>query len=415
MIERISAVIIDPLKNEHDYSIIKTQKRYDYDEENFDLLVLENADDVLSRLSEFKGYDCLITIGNDINCIELNNASFEVRKRWIHLPEFNKDRIVDAILLTFLGNIGRKRNEGEKLFSIFTCTFNTGEKEFFRLYNSLKLQTYRNWNWWILDDSKNNSVVKMVDKINDERVILIRNHTNHGVIGFNKHVIASACDGDYLVEVDHDDELLPYTLEYINAAFERFPDTDFVYSDDLEIMNDTIVNYADEYGKWGHGEGYTRQEKIGDIEYTVCATPNVTPYSIRSIHLQPNHVRCWKKDFYHRIGGHETCLSVLDDMEILVRTFLNGKMTKIEKVLYVQHEGEGERGKSSGTAQSVRFGEIQRTDEYLKWKYDTAIHNRILELGYEDVAWKENEGCSFLWEVHEPSNIMNNIFYDEQD
>ena len=413
MQKRITAVIIDPLKNEHDYSTIKTTKRYEFDEENFDLLVLDGTDKILEKLSDFKGYDCLITIGDNIDCTELNNASFEVRKRWVHLEEFNKDKIVDSILLVFLGNIGRKRGEGEKLFSIFTCTFNTGEKEFFRLYNSLKSQTYHNWNWWILDDSKSNSVVKMVEKIKDERIVLIKNQTNHGVIGFNKHVIANACDGDYLVEVDHDDELLPYTLEYLNKAFEKFPDTDFVYSDDLEIMNNVIVSYADESGTWGHGEGYCRKETIGDVEYTVCATPYITPYSIRSIHLQPNHVRCWKKDFYHRIGGHEYSLSVLDDMEILVRTFLYGKMTKVEKVLYVQHEGEGERGKSSSTAQSVRFGEIQRTDEYLKWKYDRAIHDRILELGFEDTAWNEEEGQSFLWKVHEITNIMCNILEEK--
>ena len=125
--------------------------------------------------------------------------------------------------------------------------------------------------------------------------------------------------------------------------------------------------------------------------------------------MQPNHVRCWKTDFYHKIGGHVQELSVLDDMELLVRTFLYGKMTKIEKVLYIQHEGEGERGVNSSTAQSTRFAEIQRTDQYLKWKYDMDIHNRILELGYEDTAWNEEFQTSVLWREHEVTNIMNHI------
>ena len=408
MRNRITAVIIDPLKNEHDYSIIKTTKKYEYDEEDFDLLILDSSDKIIEKLSDFKGYDCIITIGSNIDCTELNNASFEVRKKWVHLEEFNKDRIVDSILLTFLYNIGRERKKSEKLFSILTCTFNTPKSDFMRLYNSLKAQTYRNWNWWILDDSKNNSVAKIVDQIKDERIILIRNHTNHGVIGFNKHIIASACDGDYLVEVDHDDELTEDCLYYLNMAFEKYPSTDFVYSDDIEVMNNTIINYAGEDETWGAGEGWKRKEAIYGVEYEISATPYITPYSIRSIHLQPNHVRCWKKDLYHRINGHETSLSVLDDMEILVRTFLFGNMTKIDKVLYVQHEGEGERGSTANTAQSVRFGEIQRTDEYLKWKYDSAIHERILELGFEDTAWNKEEGQSFLWKEHEVTNIMCN-------
>lgn len=131
--------------------------------------------------------------------------------------------------------------------------------------------------------------------------------------------------------------------------------------------------------------------------------------------MQPNHVRCWKKEFYHKIGGHCKDLSVLDDMEILVRTFLYGKMTKVEKVLYIQHEGDGERGKTSKTAQSVRFGEIQRSDEYLKWKYDQQIHDRILELGFDDTAWGEQNSSSFLWIEHEPNNVMNNIYNEVQN
>ena len=97
-------------------------------------------------------------------------------------------------------------------------------------------------------------------------------------------------------------------------------------------------------------------------------------------------------------------------MEILVRTFLHGEMTKIDKTLYIQHEGNGERGVDASTAQSKRFAEIQRTDSYLKWKYDLQIHNRILELGYEDTAWNEQNGCSEIWTDHEVSNIMCNIY-----
>lgn len=402
----ISAVIIDSQKDKHDYSLIKTDKVFKYDETEFDLKVLSSTEDIFIQLSSFKGYDALITVGNDLDFSELNTAPFEVRKRWTHLSEFNKDNIITNILNTFLGNIGRKRNEGEKLFSIFTCVFNTPKDKFFRLYYSLARQTYNNWNWWILDDSSNGEFESYSYGINDERIHIIRNISNHGSIGFNKHVIAMACDGDYLVEVDHDDELTPDCLEYLNKAFSTYPDSDFVYSDDIELMNGKVISYGEH---WACGEGCEREETVNGNELTISVTPQITPYSIRSIHMQPNHVRCWKADFYHKIGGHTQELSVLDDMDILVRTFLNGKMTKVNKVLYIQDEGDGERGKTSDTAQSKRFAEIQRTDQYLKWKYDMAVHKRILELGFEDTAWNEQEQTSILWVDHEPSNIMNNI------
>ena len=411
----LSAVIIDPNKDEHDYSKVKTLKKYQYDEEKFDLLVLESTEYILEELNGFRGYDCIVTIG-DVDFGDLQTASFEVRKRWVHLNSFNPDEIVSAIISTFLGNIGRERKQGEKVFSVFTCAFNTDRDVFMRVYHSLCRQTYPNWNWWILDDSTNDNVETYVKVLNDERITMIKNFTNHGNIGFNKHVIAMACDGDYLVEMDHDDELTPDCFEVLNHAFEVCPDTDFVYSDCMEVLNGKVLLYGKEGERWGYGEGWDRQENVMGTDYTICVSPYITPHSIRSIHLQPNHVRCWKKDFYHRIGGHETSLSVLDDMEILIRTFLYGEMTKVNKILYIQHEGEGEReNATAGTAQSERFAEIQRTDEYLKWKYDQQVHDRIIELGFEDVAWNDEDGCSFLWSEHEPGVAMCNVINVEDE
>ena len=108
-------------------------------------------------------------------------------------------------------------------------------------------------------------------------------------------------------------------------------------------------------------------------------------------------------------------LSVLDDMEILIRTFLYGKMVKIDKVLYFQYEEAGVRGsKENNNTQSSRFAEIQRTLWYIKDAYDEKIHNRILELGFHDNAWSEEENCSILWKEHTPGmEIMNYVYKPE--
>ena len=119
--------------------------------------------------------------------------------------------------------------------------------------------------------------------------------------------------------------------------------------------------------------------------------------------------------FYHKIGGHNTEMSVLDDQELIIRTFLHGEMTKVDKVLYIQYEGDGERGVSKDNTQSLRFGEIQRTTMLLKERFDKEIHNRILELGKEDDAWDEDAGQSILWKKHEAGkNMMNNFYIPEQ-
>ena len=179
----------------------------------------------------------------------------------------------------------------------------------------------------------------------------------------------------------------------------------------LELKHPEMIPIT--YGKgWGWGEGLTKSEVVNGTNYTFPATPGINPFSIRTIYAQPNHIRVWKKEFYHKIGGHNTEYSVLDDQELLIRTFLNGEMTKIDKVLYIQHEEDGERGDGNDSnTQSVRFGEIQRTTFLLSSIYDKQIHDRILELGYKDTAWNEELGYSTLWKLHIPGqNIMSNLY-----
>jgi hypothetical protein len=108
-------------------------------------------------------------------------------------------------------------------------------------------------------------------------------------------------------------------------------------------------------------------------------------------------------------------LSVLDDMELLIRTFLHTKMIKIDKVLYLQYQDEGERGsKECNNTQSTRFAEIQRTVWLLKNRYDKLIHNRILELGYEDDPWNKQYEYSELWKKHKPNQNVMNYTYNPQ-
>ena len=391
---RISAIIIDPKKSEHDYEDIYTTQYYKNAEIHFDLLVLTSTESLLSEINRFRGFDCLITIGREIDFTVLNGLSFEIRKKWVHFDEFNGEIISSSIVATFMKNINRER-KGNELFSIFTCAFNTTKKQIERLYNSLVNQTYHNWNWWVLDDSpKNSNTCDYLEKLRDPRVFIIRNVSNHGSIGFNKHIIASACDGDYLVEVDHDDELTHDCLMLLKKAFDTYEDADFVYSYAMEEMDGGAIVYG---GEFALGQGTYEEHEVNGRVHMVATTPDITALTLRHIVGLPNHVRCWKKEFYHRIGGHNQDLAVLDDMDILIRTYLNGKMCKIPKVLYIQHEGSSNDANGRGsTTQGARFSEILRTGVYLKAKYDKEIHEKILADGYDDYVWDEGTESSKL-------------------
>lgn len=407
---KLSAIIIDPKKSEHDYNDIYTVQYYRGAETGFDIMVYTDTDNILSKLNQFRGFDCLVTIGSSTQFSTLNPLPFEIRKKWVHFEEFDGETIANAIVGTFIANINRER-KGSELFSVFTCTYKTSKEQIERLYGSLVNQTYPNWNWWILDDSPSySSVCDYLTKIKDPRVYVIKNVSNHGNIGFNKHIIASACDGDYLVEVDHDDELTYNCLELLKRAFDTFKDADFVYSHAMEEMDGVPITYG---GEFALGQGTYEEHDVNGQIFTIATTPDITALTLRHIVGLPNHVRCWKKEFYHRIGGHNMDLAVLDDMDLLIRTYLNGKICKIPKVLYIQHEGSSKDANGRGsTTQGSRLPEIVRMGVYLKTKYDKQIHEKIISDGFEDYVWDEKSGASALNPTDKKLPVFNYTLTD---
>ena len=408
MTPRLSVLIID--SNKEDWNkTISTSSIITLGDGVVDTFFIKCTDNILTELNKHKTIDLIVTIGSDINFVPMSNMSFEFRKKWVHFKEFDEYKIADALISTFMMNINRDK-EDNKLFSFFTCTFNTPKSVIQRLYSSLIAQTYKNWNWWVLDDSSSaGSVSEYLEKLHDPRIFIIKNVSNHGTIGFNKHVIASAADGDYLVEIDHDDELTPDCLQLIKEAFEAYEDADFVFSHTFEEMDGLPVSYT---GDFGLGQGYYSDETVNGVQYkNVPMTPDVNALTIRHIVGLPNHVRCWKKEFYHRIGGHNIELAVLDDMDLLLRTFLYGKMCKINKILYIQHEGSSNDNNGRGsTTQGNRFSEILRIGVLLRWKYDEQLHNRIIELGYEDIIWNDDKNYSEIRIIKDDIPRINYVY-----
>lgn len=380
----ISAVVVDPKFIEHDYSNITTTPYYVDEETYIKCEVVSNINDdehLMGLLSQSKGFDAIITIGNNINFEPLNNMPIEFRKKWVHLEEFNVWTLVNSVIATLSINMDRHFEDMET-FSIFTSAYNMTDEMFNRLYDSLLAQTYRNWNWYILDDGE-----KGYDwnNIKDPRVKVFKNITNHGCIGFNKRAIAMMCDGNYLVEVDHDDELLPDCLMKLHDAFKQY-NADFVYSYALELFGDEPVWYTEDFAL---GLGTYEIFNVKGKDYKVATTPDINALSLRHIVSLPNHVRCWRKEFYHKIGGHNADLSVLDDMELLIRTFIKGgTMVKIPEVLYIQHRGN--------TAQDNRYGEILRLGRIIRKRYDREIHDVVVSKCGLDPVWDEKIGESNL-------------------
>jgi O-antigen biosynthesis protein len=335
--------------------------------------------------------DVILTIGKLSNFKNLNMVPYEYRKRWIHKENLNDlNDIGSSVMFCYIN--GCVNNQDRiPLVTVFTPTYKTGDR-IFRALNSLKNQTYSNWEWVIFDDSDDNNVTfNMLNCLasKDPRISLYKSNKNSGIIGEVKHRACMLARGSILVELDHDDELTNNCLEMIVAAFNQYPESGFVYTDFAEELEDG--NPATYGGDWAFGYGSYRDEKYNGKILKVACSPTINAKTIRHIVGVPNHTRAWKKDFYIKIGGHNRRIHVCDDYELLIRTFLNTKMIKIPKLGYIQYHSL-----NGGNTQRKRNSEIQRLVRYFREAYDKQIHKRLIELGSEDFIWNEETQQSHL-------------------
>lgn len=217
----------------------------------------------------------------------------------------------------------------EPFLSVFTPTHKPGNLH--RPWKSLRMQG-SSWEWVIglnggaaLLDSplRDDARVRVVD-LGDEPA---------GNIGALKRALCSQCRGKYLVELDHDDELLPGALARLHdvAIEDDYPE--FIYSDVLRIhaQHQTNQLFSEYYG-WA--PPYTIEHD--GRQYAVQPSFPATAASLHDIHFAPDHVRVWRRDFYERIGGHDASLPVCDDHDLLVRTYITGgRMARVPAPLYL--------------------------------------------------------------------------------
>ena len=307
-------------------------------------------------------------------------------------------------------------------FSIFTPTYNTGER-IYRTYESLKKQTLDDWEWVIVDDSPNVETWDILQEIskNDFRVKVHKIYPlSEGNIGLVKHRVASLCSGEWLVELDHDDTLISTCLQELHNASLKHPNSGFMYSDVCELYEDgEMKTYDHDFsGNW-----YARPDNHFDFGYAGHSYvevdgktyinhhyPDINPLSIRFNISMPNHVRVWKKEVYDKIGGHNINTPIADDYELIVRTFLNTEMVHIKKMLYLQWNNRN----SAVDNNSV---DINRRSRLIRDHYDFQIHQRILELGKHDWNWDDLLGHSqkfqnsvYKVKYYEEEEILNKIY-----
>ena len=367
---------------------------------------------------------CWLTIGQVDWAKYLGTFPFEKRKRWIHKNDFSDWNVNYLNYCYFASMYQHQHDTKNPLISVFTTTFHSGDK-IKRPLESLQKQTYNNWEWIIWDDSKEEDQEKTYRELleiakKDIRIQVYKAPQHSGFIGEMKRKSCGLAKGKWLVELDHDDPISPFLFEKIVEIDQKYPETDFIYSDYALIKEDDKkdTDYGGDYygfGYGGHmyqwstqangqGKGTDKDQAQEERYYLSLTNPSLNPATIRYIVGVPNHVRVWKTKFYHQIEEHQSLLPVVDDYELLLRTFLESKnWVRIPEPVYFQYQNSG------GNNFTIhRNALIQHLTKWTAHLYNDKIHQRLLDIGMKDekhteeVCWKRT-----FWENEYFGKIMD--------
>ena len=389
---------------------LKSIKYADYEDDSLIVKHVKNDDTIDNDMIEFKP-DSIISISQDYfnDYKNLCEKPVYVRNKWINLDEYESN-VGEIAYNCAMHNM--LRADYDTTVSFFTPIYNTKEK-LWKTYESVRNQTYPNWEWVIVNDSSDNGkTLKIALEIasQDFRVkVYDFREKSGGIIGESKYRAATLTRGKWLAELDHDDYLMPDCARYIIEASVRFRDAGFIYTDSVELdENHNSMTYPDGFC-FGYGK-YRKEYHYGKT-WDVVDSANINPKTIRHIVGVPNHIRAWRRDVYFEVGGHNRDLAIADDYELIVRTFLKTKFVRIPKLGYLQYIYHNANGRNT---HDLSRADIQRRVRSIMYFYNDAINERFKELGVFDYAYDENKDNPLNVESRfgEKENYVNYIYND---
>ena len=388
--------------------------------EKFDcaFYITDDIDDLKKLYNS--NYHLLVTVGE--NDSEYGYIIKHVPKRfcntWIFktVADFkNIEEVNKNFSYNFILNVVVKRENTRPGFSIFTTCYKS--YDYINVaYKSILNQTFNDWEWVIMDDTTEDAHFDFLKKTlsHDPRVRLYKRQENSGNIGNVKNEAVALCRGKYVLEMDHDDEILCDCLTDAYNIFEKDDKIGFVYADFINMYRDG--NPFEYSGMICKGYGAYYLQKIDNIWRQVYITPNINNITLSHLVCLPNHPRMWRRSALMECENYSERLPICDDYEILLRTLTKYKVVKNNKVQYIQYMND-----NGNNFSNIRNREINRIGPqfiYPIYYEEYEVHNKMKTLNaYEDEKYIGNH--SYIWKrensyAHLKHNKTINNDYDSQ-
>lgn len=252
-----------------------------------------------------------------------------------------------------LRRVGLAMYRTSPLFSVLIVNYNSGQ-HLRNAVNSLKNQTFRDFELIILDNHSDDSSLDNLglEALPDAR--LIAEQDNHGFAKGN-NIAAQSAKGDWLVLLNPDAIAAETWLEEIKAAIGRHPTCQVFASNQHKMDEPGLLDGAgDAYFAFGipWRGGYEHPTSVLPTEDSLCFSPCGAS-------------AVYKRDLFLSIGGFdERFFCYCEDVDIGMRLQLSNQKCIFLPRAIVQHKGSATTGRSSYF--TMYHGFRNRTFAYLK-------------------------------------------------
>ncbi len=256
-------------------------------------------------------------------------------------------------------------------FSILIPVYRPDVKFFTLMLDSIVAQTYDNWQICLADGSGDgytveNVVRPYIEKYGEDKVKYIKLENNLG-IAENTNAAMRMADGDFIVFGDHDDELHPTALFECMRELERYPQADFIYSDEDKIIEAT-----------GH---HTEAHFKSDLNMELLRTNNYIC-----------HLSVVKKSLADKVGVLYTQFNGSQDHDYVLRCVEKAECVRhIPRILYHWRINDNSTAKSASTKTYANTAGVNAVSAHLKrMGIDGEVKNGVAP-GFYDIRYKLTE------------------------
>lgn len=305
------------------------EKENNIKEKNIQIETLQKLYDEIINSKSWKITKPLRFIMRGIKCIKTNGFKISVRKlktKMYRLCDIENEEVSNEDLdkrehdlLSMIevekGILELQKNKKfvkQYKISIITPLFNTPINFLVEMLESVKNQTYSNWEHCLVNFSTDN--FEAIDEIckkyaeDDKRILYYSEVANKG-IAENTNRCISFATGEYAGLLDHDDILHPSALYEVMKAINDY-DADFIYTDEVKFSNG-----------------------IKDV-FSPNFKPDFSADELRA-HNYICHLNVFRLSLYHKVGGYNSAFDGSQDHDMVMRLTEKAKsIIHIPKILY---------------------------------------------------------------------------------